>query len=153
MTPRKKIKIISPDDLIGPVLINELHKNNQVYALVKSSAKGPIEGSVDYTKLDLQRSGKIKDFMETTVYYVHQDDRLSEALRAFKITNHPVLVVVNSHEDYVGVITVDNILEQLLGHIPGDDFSQYSDLVAVAGKHLKIHHADEDTETSVKTDE
>lgn len=150
MVSRKKIKIISPDDLIGPILVDELHKNGQIHALIKSSAKGPIEGSINYTKLDLQRSGKIKDIMETTVYYIHQDDKLSDALRAFKITNHPLLVVVNSHEDYVGVLTVDNILEQLLGHIPGDDFDQYADLVAVAGKHLKINHSDEEDETSVK---
>lgn len=153
MVAKKHIKIISPDDLIGPILVDELHKNGHTYALVKSSSKGPIEGSINYTKLDLQRSGKIKDIMETTVYYVHQDDRLSEALRAFKTTNHPVLVVVNSHEDYVGVLTVDNILAQLLGHIPGDDFDQYADLVAVANKHTKIHQADEEAETSVKEDE
>lgn len=152
MTPRKRIKIISPDALIGPVLIDELHKNGQQYALVQASAKGPIEGFVDYTKLDLQRSGKIKDFMERTIYYVNQEDKLSEALRAFKITNHPLLVVVNSHEDFVGVLNVDSILAELLGHIPGDDFDQYADLSAVANKHLKIHHADEQ-ETSVKTEE
>jgi len=153
MVSRKQVKVISPDDLIGPVLVDELHKNGQIHAIVKSSAKGPIEGSINYTKLDLQRSGKIKDIMETTVYFVHQDDKLSEALRAFKITNHPLLIVVNSHQDYVGILTVDNILEQLLGHIPGDDFNQYADLMAVAGKHLKIHNSDEVAETSVKTDE
>jgi len=152
MTPRKRIKTISPEALIGPVLIDELHKNGQQYALAQSSAKGPIEGFVDYTKLDLQRSGKIKDFMEKTIYYVHQDDNLSEALRAFKITNHPLLVVVNGHEDYVGVLNVENILAELLGHIPGDDFDQYADVGAVANKHLKIHRSD-DEEDSVKTEE
>jgi Mg2+/Co2+ transporter CorB len=151
MTARKKIKIISPDSLIGPVLVDELHKNGQTYALVQSSAKGEIEGFIDYTKLDLQRSGKIKDFMERRIYYIHQDDLLSEALKAFKITNHPILVVVNSHEDYVGILNVDNILAELLGHIPGDEFDQYSDLSAVANKHLKIHRA-EDEDSSVKTD-
>lgn len=144
MTLRKKVKAISPDTTIGPVLADELHKNGQKFTLVRSSGKAPIEGFLDYTKLDLQRSGKVKDYMEKTVYYVHQDDRLSEALKAFKITNHPILVVVNSHEDCVGIIGVENILSQLLGHIPGDDFDQYADLAAVSNKHLKIHQFEDE---------
>jgi CBS domain containing-hemolysin-like protein len=73
--------------------------------------------------------------MDETVYYVHENDTLSEALHAFFVTNHPMFIVVNSFEEFVGIITVENILHQLLGHIPGEEFDQYANLSAVAAKH------------------
>lgn len=137
MTPRKRLKIISPNSVIGPILVDELHSNGVKNVLVRESSKGPILGFIDYTKLDLQRAGKIKDFMETTVYYVHEKDVLSAALQAFYRTNHPMLVVINDQQDLLGIITVDNILSELLGHIPGEEFDEYSNIEAVASKHNK----------------
>ena len=84
--------------------------------------------------------------MSDKVYYLHENDSLSTALHAFYTTNHPIFVVVNSFEEFVGIITVEGLLDQLLGHVPGEDFDQYSDLAAVAARHTN-------KETPVKTDE
>lgn len=137
LVSRKKLKTVMADDTIGPVLIDELHKGGQQYVLVREKAKGPVIGTLDYTRLGIRSTGKIRDVMNETVYYVHESDTLSEALHAFFVTNHPMFVVVNSFEEFVGIITVENILYQLLGHIPGQDFDQYANLTAVAAKHNK----------------
>jgi CBS domain containing-hemolysin-like protein len=143
LTPRKNLKTVLADDTIGPVLIDELHQGGQQYVLVREKAKGPVTGTLDYTRLGIKSSGKVRNAMNDTVYYVHENDSLSEALHAFFVTNHPMFVVVNSFEEFVGIITVESILHQLLGHIPGQDFDQYADLSAVAAKHSK-----KDTKTS-----
>jgi len=135
LTPRKLVKSILADDTIGPVLIDELHKSEQPYVLVREKAKSPVIGTLDVRQLGIKSSGHVRDVMDDTVYYVHESDTLSEALHAFFVTNHPVFVVVNSFEEYVGIITVENILYQLLGHVPGEDFDQYADLGAVAARH------------------
>ena len=153
MTPKKRVKIISPNAVIGPILVDELHNNAVKNVLVRDSAKGPLLGFIDYTRLDLQRAGKIKDFMETTIYYIHEKDVLSTALQAFYRTNHPVLVVVNDHQDLLGILTVDNILAQLLGHIPGEEFDEYSNIEAVATKHQNIPSPDLEEQTPVNTEE
>jgi hypothetical protein len=57
---------------------------------------------------------------------------------------------VNNFEEYVGVISVENILQQLLGHIPGDDFDQYADMVAVAARHSRAKKAKKPSETPEK---
>jgi CBS domain containing-hemolysin-like protein len=137
VTPRKGIKTILADDTVGPILIDELHQSGQSLVLVREGKKGPIVGSLEFHKLDLHSKGHVRDLMNSTVYYVHQHDSLSEALHAFFVTNHALFVVVNSFEEFVGIITVENILQELLGHIPGDDFDQYSDLTAVAARHPK----------------
>ena len=157
LTPRKQVKTVLADAVVGPILIDELHKSQQEFVLVRETAKGSIVGTLEYEKLGLQSTGKVRDFMDATVYYVHENDTLSEAVHAFFATNHPMFVVVNSFEEFLGIITVETILHQLLAHIPGDDFDQYADPAAVAARHTK--HPDSDTpiadsdETPVKTDE
>ncbi|HVX57700.1 MAG TPA: CBS domain-containing protein [Candidatus Saccharimonadales bacterium] len=145
MTPRKKIKTVLADDTIGPILIDELHKSGQAEALVRDKAKGPFVGTLKFSRLGIDSTGHVRDLMDPTVYYVHENDTLAEALHAFFVTNHPVFVVINSAEEYVGVIRVEDMVRQLVGHIPGDDFDQYADAAAVAARHSAAR--------SVQTDE
>ena len=137
LTARKLIKTVLATDTIGPILINELHENGQDIVLVRDTPKGMIVGTLEFKQLDLKSTGQVRDSMDPTVYYVHEQDSLAEALRAFFVTNHSLFIVVNNAEEYVGVISVQDMLRQLLGHIPGDDFDQYADLSAVAARHLK----------------
>jgi putative hemolysin len=153
LTPRKQVKTVLADDTIGPILIDELHKGGEGDILVRESAKGDIVGSLAFNQLDLHSKGHVRDVMKTTVYYLHEDDSLSEALHAFFVTNHPLFVVINNFEEYVGIITVENILRQLFGHIPGDDFDQYANPAAVAARHAAKPKTEKPEETPVKTEE
>jgi CBS domain containing-hemolysin-like protein len=157
LTPRKQIKTVLADDIIGPILIDEVHQSGQESVLVRDSKKGPVIGSLGLSQLGLNSQGKVRDVMNPTVYYLHANDSLSEALHAFFVTNHPLFVVVNSSEEYVGIVTIESIVRQLLGHVPGDDFDQYTDLAAVANRHpkkAKKPAAQEDSqETPVKTED
>lgn len=121
--------------MLGPILIDELHKTGQNHVLIRETPKGPFVGSLDFKHLDLLHTGLASDVMNPKIYYVHEHDPLSEALHAFFVTNHPLFVVVNSQEEYLGIITIETVLKQLLGHIPGDDFDQYADPSAVAARH------------------
>jgi CBS domain containing-hemolysin-like protein len=150
---RNHVKTVLEDDVIGPVLIDELHKNAQDYVLVRESKKGPFVGTLAFSRLSIKSSGQVRDFMNTTVYYLHENDPLSEALHAFFTTNHPLFVVVDSYEEYVGIVSIEHILNKLLGHIPGDDFDQYSDSAAVAARHTKVEKPKKATEPPVKTDD
>ena len=153
LIPRKKIKELIAEDNIGPILIDEMHKTGQAYALVRETKKGPFVGSLAYSKLTITSSGKVSDLMSNAVYYLHENDLMSDALHAFFVTNHAMFVVVNSFEEYVGIITIENVLKELLGHMPGDDFDQYSDIVAVAARHAKQPKVIEPDEISDKTPE
>lgn len=153
LTPRLGIKTVLADDVVGPVLIDELHKNDQDYVLVRENKKGPVIGTLAFNKLSLQSSGQVRDIMDNTVYYLHENDSLSEALHAFFVTNHPMFVVIDSFEEYVGIVTIENILQKLLGHIPGSDFDQYVSSAAVANKYQNAKKTQGEDETSVKTED
>ncbi len=152
-TPRKAIKTVLADDTIGPILIDELHKTGQNYVLVRDGQKGPFVGTLAFRQLDLQTTGRVRDVMQSTIYYIHENDTLSEALHAFFATNHPLFIVINSFEEYVGIIAIENVLHQLLGHIPGDDFDQYANIAAVAARHPKVKKSKQSAKTPVKTDD
>jgi len=152
MIPRKSIKTVLADDTIGPVLIDEVHKSGQKYVLVRESKKGPFVGTLAFNQLNLQSNGKVKDIMDPTIYYLHENDPLNQALHAFFVTNHSLFVVVNSFEEHAGILTIENVLQQLLGHIPGDDFDQYADSAVVAARHIS-KKPEKDSESAGKTDE
>jgi CBS domain containing-hemolysin-like protein len=137
LIPRKKLKTVLAKDTVGPILIDELHKTGQQFALVKDTPKGTIVGSIDIKDMGLHSSGLVSDHMSTKIYYVHEADSLTEVLHAFYQTNQPFFVVVNNFEEYLGIVSIENILQKLLGHIPGEDFDQYSDISAVAARHSK----------------
>jgi len=139
LTSRKHVKTVLADDTIGPILFDELHKSGQGSVLVKDKPKGQIVGTLEVEHLALRTTGRVRDVMSDKVYYLHENDNLSEALHAFFVTNHPVFIVTNSFEEFVGVVTVEQILHELLGHVPGDDFDQYADISAVAARHPKHH--------------
>ena len=156
MTPRKRIKTVLADDTIGPILIDEVHKSGQDHVLVRESRKGEFVGTLAFKQLDIKSSGKVRDIMADTIYYLHENDPLSQALHAFFATNRSIFVVVNNFEECAGVLTIESVLKQLLGHIPGDDFDRHTDIVAVAARHTKAdkpEEAEETDETPVKTDD
>jgi CBS domain containing-hemolysin-like protein len=153
LVPRKSVKTILAGDTIGPVLIDELHKNGQGYTLVRETPKGDFTGTLAFGQLNLKSTGQVQNVMDKKIYYLHENDSLSQALHAFFKTNCPVFVVTNSSEEFVGIITIDNILRQLLGHIPGDDFENYSDISAVATRHIKEKPATKKTEKADEAEE
>ncbi len=137
LTPADKIFSIIADDTVGPVLINEIHTSGQPFVMVREKAKGPVLGMLPFDRLDLHSSGEVSKYMDTHLYFLHEKDSLSEALHAFYATNRSVFLVVNNAEEFVGLVTINDLLEQLMGHIPWDDFDEYTSAVAVAHRHTK----------------
>jgi CBS domain containing-hemolysin-like protein len=152
LTPRGVIKTVLADDTIGPILINELHENKQSYALVRETAKGPFVGTLSVRQLGLRSSGSARQVMDGTVYYLHEEDNLRQALHAFFVTNKSVFVVINSFEEFTGIVTIESILKELLGHVPGDDFDQYANPAAVAARHAKPKKPGKSVKEPVKTE-
>ena len=149
LLPRQQVKTVVASDVAGPILIDELHKSGQQRIPVRDTAKGPFVGVLLVSRLTLKTTGQVRDIMEPTVYYLHEEDSLREALHAFFITNQPLFIVVNTAEAFVGVITIEAIIQQLLGHVPGNDFDQYADPAAVAARH---HHPAEPEKLDLETE-
>jgi CBS domain containing-hemolysin-like protein len=141
MTPRRVVKMVSADDAIGPILLDELHDSGHSRFPVYGDNQDSIIGMLYLRDLiDARHGGKVHAEMEKKVYYVHEDEALYQVLHAFIKTKHHMFVVVNSFEEYVGVVTIEDVIEQVVGHKIEDEFDKYDDMRAVAQSHAREEH-------------
>lgn len=138
MTPYRKIKMVSASDLVGPILMAELHDSGHSRFPVYQDDKNNVVGTLYLHDLvTAKKGGLVKSCMKRDVFYVHENQPLMSVLDAFLKTQHHMFLAVNSFEEIVGVITIEDILEQILGKNIVDEFDKYDDLRAVAAKEAK----------------
>jgi len=87
-----------------------------------------------------KRTGTVQGIMSTKLTYVHEDFSLYQTLQAFIKTKQHLFVVVNSFEEFVGIITIEDVLEQMIGKLIVDEFDKYDDLRSVAAAAAKKEH-------------
>jgi len=134
MTPRRMVLSVSADEPIGPILIDELHKSGHSRFPVYNDKNAQNFIGILYLHdlVGRKDGGTAKNLMHTEVYYVHEEQPLDYALRIFLKTNHHLLVVVNTFEEFVGVLSFEDVIEQILGKQIMDEFDQHADLRLVA---------------------
>ena len=134
MTPRTVIETANVRDSVGPLVLDDLHKTGH-------SRFPVIDGDVDHVVgmlylhdlIDLKSGHKtVKSAMSAKVYYIHEAQNLSHALHAFLRTHHHLFIVVNDYRETVGLLSLEDVLETLLGKKIVDEFDRFDDLRAVA---------------------
>lgn len=134
MTPKRMVVSVSADDDIGPILIDELHKSGHSRFPVYNDKKAQNFVGTLYLHdlVGLKSSGKVSGIMRKETFYVHEEQLLDHALRAFLKNNHHLFVVVNTFEEFVGVLSIEDVIEEIIGKQIVDEFDQHTDLRAVA---------------------
>ncbi len=143
MIPKRQVRTVSASEATGPIVIRELHDSGFSRFPVYGEKHDDIVGVLYLRDLvSLKKTGPVADVMDKSVFYVHEEYPLEQALHAFLRTKHHLFVVVDSFEQYVGILTIEDILEQILGCKIVDEFDQYDNLRAVAGHKAAIEHAE-----------
>jgi CBS domain containing-hemolysin-like protein len=135
MTPSSVIDTIKHTEFLGPLMLDELHK--------KGHSRLPvINGDIDHVigilhlqsllALDVKRSVTAEKAMEPRVFYIREDQNLQHALAAFLRTHHHLFIVVNEFRETVGLLSLEDVIEALLGRKIIDEFDAHDDLRAVA---------------------
>jgi CBS domain containing-hemolysin-like protein len=142
MIPRRIVSMINVEEPVGPILMTEVHDSGHSRYPVYDGKKDNIVGTI-YLR-DLMRAkegGRVRDIMRPgDVCYIHEEQSLVEALQAILKTRRHLFIVVNSFEEYVGVITIEDVLENIIGRPIVDEFDQYEDLRAVAARDARKEH-------------
>jgi CBS domain containing-hemolysin-like protein len=146
MTPLRKVKLVGDTEQVGPLLMDELHASGfsrfPVTAAGSDAARPEIIGTLYIRDLiHHTSSANVSQLMDKKVYYVNEAASLRDALNAFLKTHHHLFVVVNNFEEIVGVLSIEDVLEQILGKQIVDEFDKYDDLRAVAAKEAEKEHA------------
>lgn len=135
MTPRSAMEAVGANELLGPLVLDNLYKTGHTHFPV-------FEGDIDHLvgilhiyslfTLNNKKSLKVKNAMEPRVFYIHQDQSLADALAACIKHRRHLLVVINEYRETVGVVTIEDAVEQLIGRKIVDQFAEHDDLRKVA---------------------
>lgn len=135
MTPRSVIDTVPKGELLGPLTLDTLYKTGH-------SRLPVIDGDIDhivgilYTQDLLVATSKktptAAEAMSQKVFYIRKDHTLGHALSAFLRTHHHLFIVVNEYRETVGVLTLEDVIEALLGRKIIDEFDAHDNLRAVA---------------------
>lgn len=136
MTPRSVIQSISKKELLGPLVLNDLHQTGHSRFPVIDSDLDHIVGMLYIQDLlvigDKQRSQTVEKAMDPRVFYIRDDQSLWHALGAFLKTHHHLFVVVNEFRETVGLLSLEDVVESLIGQKIVGEFDVHDDLRKVA---------------------
>lgn len=150
MTPRGIIDSISKKELLGPLVLDDLHKTGH-------SRFPVIDGDIDHVvgmlhiqellTIDSKRkSTTVEKIMEPCVFYIREDQTLGHALAAFLRTHHHLFVVVNEFQETVGLLSLEDVIETMIGRKIIDEFDLHDDLRAVAKRNPRSNNQPEKRE-------
>ena len=139
MTPRSVVVSLRGDLILGEEVTEKLTKHGYSRFPVLDEAGNNVRGILYAYKLIGKDAAKkrISELMDHSVHYLNEDETLDKALAAFIKTKHHMFVVVNKFSDYVGILTLEDILEEIIGEEIVDEFDEYKDLRKVAEKLAK----------------
>ncbi|HUA13534.1 MAG TPA: CBS domain-containing protein [Candidatus Sulfotelmatobacter sp.] len=132
MTPANKVKVVKPSDTIGPVFINEVYESKSDYVVVKEG--DDIVGYLAFKDLSIESKGQVKDIMSKPSF-LNEDDDLDFALNALNATGQSLFIVLTNANEYVGIISLKNVTEILLGKQSKIDPASFYDRENTAQRH------------------
>lgn len=140
MRPRGKIDTIGAKEMLGPLVLDDLHKTGHTRFPVIDKDIDHVIGVLhvrDLLSLDTKRSVTAEKAMEPRVFYIHRDQTLHHALMAFLRTYHHLFIVVNEDQETVGIVSLEDTIEALIGRKIVDEFDAHSDIHRVAGRNTR----------------
>jgi CBS domain containing-hemolysin-like protein len=135
MTPSAAIVTIKKSEFLGPLTLSELHKTGHSRLPVIDEDIDHVIGVLHIQSLlalDVKKSVTAEKAMEPRVFYIRDDQTLHHALAAFLRTHHHLFMVINEYRETVGLVTLEDVVEALLGRKIIDEFDSHEDKRTVA---------------------
>lgn len=139
MTPNTVVKIVHTEDVIDSKLLAELKDSGYSRLPVATNDPNQFVGIL-YLKdlLGVEIPTKVIDIMDNTIHFVHPDDPLDIVLDQFIKTKMHLFVVLDEFGGFEGVITVEDIIEEIIGTEIMDEDDTVPDLRQEAISKRKI---------------
>ena len=132
LVPRGKLRKVSADEAVGPVFLDELHAIGLAEVPVTDGQGETVCGMLSVKDaVAANHGGKVRDLLRSEICYVNETFSLHQVLDALRTTGHKVAVVINNFEEFVGVVSLENVLSHLLGE-KSEPLVSYENKMAVA---------------------
>lgn len=116
-TPMSKVHTINHDELLGPLVLNELHEAGVVELPVVRAGTDNIIGILDLgalLSLDVRRSVTAEKAMDKNFHKINKDETLSAALNKFLQSKKRLFVVTGGDDKIIGIVSIHDVINQLI---------------------------------------
>lgn len=144
MTPKSVVDTIKKSEMLGPLVLDDLHKTGHSRFPVIDEDIDHVVGILHVKSiltLDTSRkhTAKVETAMSKQVFYIRDDHNLDQALTAFLSTHSHLFIVINEFRETVGILTLEDTIEALIGRKIIDEFDAHDDMRAVAARQAASH--------------
>lgn len=147
MTPRSMIESIAASESVGPLVIDQLHHTGHSRFPVYDPDIDHVVGMLYlHDLIDLKSNHtSVRQAMQPRVYYIRDSHSLEQALHGFLRSRHHLFIVVNEYRETVGLLSLEDVIEALLGRSIVDEFDEYDNLRKVAESNPNANNQPKDT--------
>lgn len=118
MTPKRRVVSVTPSTTLGPIVLSDLEKSGHGYFPV-ATKKGPPEGILVLSELaNIQQAKQgrvVRDLMSPHISWANQDSSLTSLVHTILDEKQYMVFIRNDDEEFVGVVTVADIIRHTLG--------------------------------------
>jgi len=139
MTPRTEMIALPHDKKLTKTSINEIKKTGYSRIPIYKEEKDNIVGVLYVKNLigDQWKNKTVLDKAKKNVIFVEERKPLDDLLEEFKKTRNHLFVVMDEYGGVAGVVTMEDVLEEIIGAEIVDEFDQSENLRQEARKKAK----------------
>jgi putative hemolysin len=121
MTPREEITYLKKSEMLGPLVLDELHKSGHSLLPVIAEDIDHVVGVLDLSDLmtlKARQSVTADKAMTSPAYCIAADQPLRQALQFFLTTHQRLILVISKSKRIIGLLTLNDVMQALLGDNP-----------------------------------
>lgn len=130
MTPLKNTFLLNQQRTLDQETLEEIHENGHSRIPIFHNRKQNVVGVLfakDLISLDPEANVLVKEKMRKKIHFVRANKKLDDVMKLFQKWHTHISVVRDSNDKVVGIITLEDVLEELIGEIV-DEHDQYIDM-------------------------
>lgn len=135
MTPRTVAQMVPDDLVLDEAAIKKLKTTGfSRIPVYKQGEKDEITGILYVKDLIGLEAGSKKagELARAKVFFVDLDDNLDDTLNAFLRTRNHLFIVVDEFAEVQGIVTIEDVLEEIIDREIADEFDRHADMRQVA---------------------
>lgn len=137
MLPKSEMTFVHDMDFLGPLMLDKLYRSGYEDFPVLSPSNDIIGmlNTSNFNNLSIKETDRVIKYINHDLYYLNEKYSIERALNAFLRVKTRQFLVVNQYKQIVGMLTLQDLLEYLLGGRElGDDFARDDDIALVASR-------------------
>ena len=139
MTPRTVVTAIEKSELLSDETIAKLKNSGKSRIPVYDDKIDNVIGILFLRNLlgTDYKDKPAEQFVEKNIFFINEEKKLDEVFNLFITSKQHLFIVVDEFGGMEGVISIEDILEEIIGTEIVDEFDQHDDMRAVAERRAK----------------